>query len=302
MTRARLVLVHGRAQQGKSEGELIEEWMGPLRETLGARASCLDDVEITAPFYGKRLIELLARMGDPAPEDIIVRGPAGGDLVDDPFYDEESYKALVGEWFDAVRETEGISEERVSEALGGEYLERGPQNWPWVLAIIRTLNRIPGLDGDMIERVLRDVWIYLERRSVRKEIDAIVAPAFDTDLPVVCLAHSLGSVVAYHIVKGRSVGKVSNLITVGSPLGLRICREALAPIKHPSIVGRWFNARDRRDVVALYPLDGKHFSISPAVTHFDGVRNRTSNAHGISGYVTNAEIADEMYRALSVIA
>lgn len=301
MYRARLVLVHGRAQQGKSEKHLIDEWMTPLRETLGTRASCLDGVQITAPFYGDKLIELLSSLGDPAPSDIIVRGAPDAGAAGDPFYGEESYKALMGEWFDAIREGEGITEERVSDLCGDGYQERGPANWPWVLAIIKTLNRVPGLDGDMIERFLRDVWIYLERRSVRREIDAIVAPAFETEMPVVCLAHSLGTVVAYHIIKERKVGKVSNLITVGSPLGLKICREALAPIKHPQVVQRWFNARDRRDVVSLYPLDAKHFAIDPSVIHFDDVRNRTPNAHGISGYVTNTETVDEIYRSLAAL-
>lgn len=294
MVRARLVLVHGRAQQGKSEAGLIEEWLTPLKATLGPRATCLDELEIRAPFYGDKLIELLASLAEPVPGDIIVRGPQ--------LYEEEGdYRAYLGDYLETVREQEGIGVEQVAAGAGIAVAERGPQNWPWVLAIIRALDRIPGLDGDMIERVLRDVWIYLERRTIRQAIDAIVAPAFDTDLPVVCVAHSLGTVIAYNILASRPHGTIPQLITVGSPLGLRICREALAPIHHPSVVGRWFNARDRRDVVALYPLDAGHFGINPPIVNYDDVRNRTSNAHGISGYVTNGAVADELHRALSSI-
>lgn len=291
MAKARLILVHGRAQQGKSERALIEEWMTPFRDALGARATCLDDVEVRAPFYGDRLVELLAQLGEPEPGDIIVRGPQ--------LYDAEAdYRAFLGAYLDEVRAQEGVSEEQVVAEAGVAALERGPQNWPWVLAIIRTLDKIPGIDGDMIERVLRDVWIYLERRTVRKEIDAIVASAFDTELPVVCVAHSLGTVVAYHILRDRGHGAVAHLTTVGSPLGLKICREALAPITHPKVVGSWHNARDRRDVVALYPLDASHFPIEPAVANYDGVWNRTPNAHGISGYVNDHRVVDVLHRAL----
>lgn len=294
MTKARLVLVHGRAQQGKSEAHLIEEWMTPLRETLGAKAGCLDGVEVKAPFYGDRLIELLAELGEPDSDDIIVRGsPLDAD--------EATYRSMLGDYLEAVRRQEGIAEEQLIEEAEIAVRDRGPQNWPWVLAIIRTLNKIPGLDGDMIERVLRDVWIYLERRSVRREIDAIVAPVFDTDLPVVCVAHSLGTVVAYHVLSGRTTGHVPQLLTVGSPLGLKICRQALSPISHPPVVGHWYNARDKRDVVALYPLDGSTFGITPAIDHHDDVRNRTSNAHGISGYMTNAGVAEKVCQALSFI-
>lgn len=295
MIRARLVLVHGRAQQGKSEAALIEEWMAPLRIVLGERASCLDQVEIRAPFYGDRLIELLTAIGEPAPGDIVVRGP---ELYDN----DRAYLHLLGQHLEELRSREGIADAQLINGSAIELIERGPQNWPWVLAIIRALNNIPGIDGDVIERVLRDVWIYLERRSIRKTIDAIVAPAFDTDLPVICVAHSLGTIVAYHVLSGRTAGRVSLLVTLGSPLGLEISRRALAPIRHPQIVGGWYNARDRRDVVALYPLDSKYFPVSPAVANFDDVRNRTSNAHGISGYLSNPDVGEQIYRALSQLS
>ena len=126
-----------------------------------------------------------------------------------------------------------------------------------------------------------------------------MAPAFQTDLPVVCIAHSLGTVVAYHILNNLSDGRVPQLVTLGSPLGLDICRRALAPIRHPKTVERWFNARDRRDVVALYSLDAAHFPIEPVIKNCDDVRNRTANAHGISGYMNNSDVADELFRVLS---
>ena len=295
MAKARLVLVHGRAQQGKSEASIVEEWMAPLREALGARVTCLDGVEVRAPFYGDTLVRMLAELGEPMPGDIIVRGLQ-------PYGADPEYQAFLGDYLDAVREREGIDANQVAAEVGIDVLQRGAQNWPWVLAIVRALDRIHGLDGDMIERVLRDVWIYLERRSVRRAIDAIVAPALETDLPVVCVAHSLGTVVAYNVLSGRTGGKVTQLVTVGSPLGLRICRQALSPIRHPAVVGGWFNARDVRDVVALYPLDAGHFGIDPPISNYDEVRNRTPNAHGISGYLTNPAVVDEIHRALSALA
>ena len=290
MAKARLVFVHGRSQQGKSEAALIKEWSEPLRQTLAARVSILDQVEIVAPFYGDRLMELLRSLGDALPDDIIVRGP---ELVID-----ESYQQFLGETLDEIRKREGIPEEQVAEEAGADVIERGPQNWPWVLALVRTIDRTPGLDGDMIERVLRDVWIYLERKAVRQAINGIVAPTFDTDLPTVIVAHSMGSVVAYDILRDRSSGSIPQLITVGSPLGLKIAREALAPTTHPPTVGHWFNARDTRDVVALYPLAAPHFSVDPAVTDHSAVRNRTPNAHGIAGYLSDAKTVDQLYEAL----
>lgn len=290
MSKARLVFVHGRAQQGKSEASLIKEWTDPLRRALGSRAGILDEVEIVAPFYGDRLIEMVQSLGDAIPDDIIVRGSDEG--VDG------EYREFIGEYLELIRQREGISDEELTAEAGILATERGPQNWRWVLAILRKLDRINGLDGDMIERFLRDVWIYLERKSVRLEINKIVAPAFKCDLPVITVAHSLGSIVAYDIIRDLSSGNLLKLVTVGSPLGLKISREALAPIRHPQVVGHWFNARDPRDVVALYPLTASYFAISPEITDYSEVRNRTSNAHGISGYLDDAKTVDHLYTAL----
>jgi hypothetical protein len=290
MAKTRLLFVHGRAQQGKSEQGVTDEWLSALRRGLGESANILDDVEVRAPFYGDELIRLVNSVGDAIPEDIIVRG--------DPSGIDNQYRRFLADQLELIRQSEGVTDEQVAAETDGVVTERGPQNWPWVLAIVKVLNRIPGLDGDMIERFLRDVWIYLERRTVRRTINAIVAPAFESAGPIICVAHSLGTIIAYDILREGATGSVPQLITLGSPLGLDISRRALAPLKHPSKVGDWFNARDTRDVVALYPLDSGHFSIDPPITDFSGVRNRTPNAHGISGYLDDAQVAGRIKAAI----
>ncbi|MCR9272538.1 MULTISPECIES: hypothetical protein [Mameliella] len=289
---ARLVLIHGRAQEGKSEAALIEEWMTPLRRALGDKASCLDKVEVRAPFYGDRLVEFLSSLGEPTPGDILVRGS-------NIYEDDEKYRAFLGEHFEALRQRKGIEDAALLEEANIDLIERGPQNWLWVLAVIRFLNKIPGIDAEVIESLLRDVWIYFQRQTVRKEIDKIVASAFKTELPVVCIAHSLGTIVGYNILKNFTKGSVPQFMTLGSPLGLDISRRALSPLVHPPTVGRWFNARDRRDVVALYPLSGDRFPVVPVISNYDDVENQTSNSHGISGYIGSPVVAKELYSTLS---
>ena len=63
--------------------------------------------------------------------------------------------------------------------------------------------------------------------------------------------------------------------------------------------GGWFNAMDQRDVVALYPLDGTHFPIDPAIENKTDVDNDTENRHGISGYLTDKVVAKRIYDALA---
>jgi hypothetical protein len=87
-------------------------------------------------------------------------------------------------------------------------------------------------------------------------------------------------------------------VTLGSPLAVRRIRRALAPNEHPSCVTKWFNALDPRDTVALYPLSHQWFAIDPEVENKIDVRNETPNCHGITGYLSDPEVARRINDAL----
>jgi pimeloyl-ACP methyl ester carboxylesterase len=144
----------------------------------------------------------------------------------------------------------------------------------------------------------RDVFLYTQRQGVRAEIDRIVGKEF-TDEPAVVIGHSLGSIVAYNILRAdrRSSG-VPLFVTVGSPLGIRAVRDQLKPLRFPSPIETWFNALDTRDFVALYPLDKNNFPVRPEIQNYDRVRNHTDNRHGISGYLSDAVVAKKVLDAL----
>lgn len=87
-------------------------------------------------------------------------------------------------------------------------------------------------------------------------------------VPSIVVAHSLGTVVAYNLLRrdgDREHWVVPLLVTVGSPLAVTAIKRSLSPIKHPRCVAKWYNARDGHDTVALYPLDEHHFRIVPEV-------------------------------------
>ena len=55
---------------------------------------------------------------------------------------------------------------------------------------------------------------------------------------------------------------------------------------------------DERDVVALYPLDAGHFPLDPEITNKRDVDNPTANRHGISGYLSDQEVAKALFDAV----
>jgi hypothetical protein len=133
-------------------------------------------------------------------------------------------------------------------------------------------------------------------------IDSGVRAAVTPGVGTVVVGHSLGSVVSYDLLRrdGPALGwRVPLYVTVGSPLGVGAIRRLLTPVAHPSCAGRWLNAADHRDIVALHPLDPTHFSVDPAVENTQHVVNTTPNRHGISGYLSDPVVARRIHGALT---
>ena len=151
-----------------------------------------------------------------------------------------------------------------------------------------------------LDWITRDVYVYLEFKSARRVIDRIASDVLDGEEPLVLVAHSLGTVVAYNVLRARrEPGRVRRLVTLGSPLALRALRRFLNPLVYPPSVADWFNAYDRRDIVALRPLDDEHFSIGRPIDNYDEVVNYTQNCHGIEAYLSDSVVALRIAEALS---
>jgi hypothetical protein len=287
----RLVLVHGRSQQGLNPVQLQSIWMDTLRRGAAKINRTLPErLEVAFPYYGDKLDELARQLDIPLTNDI----QAKGSPVNDDFL---KFQAAVAE---AMRSGAGVTDAQVQQEFGtNNTTEQGPQNWAWVQAVIRAIDRnAGGVSQSAIESFMRDVYLYTTRAGVRDEIDRIVGPALN-ETPCVVIGHSLGSVVAYNVLRtDRRALKVQAYITVGSPLAIRAIRDQLRPIGFPAPVKTWYNAFDPKDVVALYPLDATTFPVNPAVENYGSVLNATDNRHGIIGYLDDADVAKHVLDAL----
>lgn len=295
-----LVLVHGRAQEHKDAVALKAEWLDALSEGLAKSNLTLPipEHDVRFPFYGDTLYDMVDGKSAAESAAVIVRGQDTDD-------DEKRFARAV---IEEIRQKAGVTDEQLARATSQEVVERGPQHWEWFQGILKALDRfVPYASGSSIALFTHDVYRYLKNSAIRETIDTGVSAAITPGVETVVVSHSLGTVVAYNLLRqqGHLRGwKVPLFVTVGSPLAVTEIRKTLrsfAPTRCPECVSQWFNAMDERDVVALYPLNTGSFPLNPtnpAIENKSDVRNKTENRHGIAGYLDDKDVAKQIYDAL----
>lgn len=292
-----LVFIHGRAQENKDSIALKREWLASFQEGLGKSNLTvpIGEEAIRFPYYGQTLYDLCKGVPADKAAEVIVRGTE----VD--AQEKDFAERVINE----MAEQRGITPEQIAAIMGQTVVERGFMNWEWVQGVLQAIDRhIPFGSGGSIALFTNDVYQYLHKKTIRDTIEDGVRTAMKPGVPTVVVSHSLGTVVAYNLLRreGKPQGWVVPLfITLGSPLAVTAIKQALgqlSPNKHPECVGKWFNAMDDGDVVALYPLSKKHFGITPEIENKTDVVNQTENQHGISGYLNDQEVARRIHDAL----
>ena len=290
-----LVFIHGRAQEHKDIDALKTEWIDAWCAGLAKSGLAIPiaEADIRFPYYGNTLYDLAQGKTLAEVASIIVKGADERDL---------EQREFIREVLLEVQEQRGITDAEVSKVLGSDTLDKGVLNWGWIQGILEVIDRhVPLASGISIALATRDVYQYIDNIAIRDEIETGVRKALMPGLPTVVVSHSLGTVVAYNLLRREGVAQgwtVPLFMTLGSPLAVSALRKKLSPNRHPPCVGWWFNAFDEHDVVALFPLDAKNFPVEPEITNKRDIYNPTTNRHGISGYLSDPVVAKTIYEAL----
>lgn len=285
----RLLLVRGRAQEGRDPGALKQEWIAALnRGAAKTGGSLAASVDVAFPFYGDLLDSYAREMQIPLTSEVQARGEQN-----------DAFLKFQFEIAESLRIAAAIPDEKVGLEYEGSVQERGPLNWKWVQAVLRAIDKNAGsLSQKALELFTRDVFLYATLPGVRAEVDRAVSMKL-TEAPTVVVGHSLGSIVAYSVLRNQARPlDVPLYVTVGCPLGVRAIRDQFRPLRFPECVDAWFNAYDRRDVVALYPLDSANFPVSPTIENMGDVENYADNRHGIGAYLDNKIVAQRIISKL----
>ena len=280
----KIVLIHGRAQGGRSSQQILEQWVPGMH----AAGLTLDpSIPIVAPFYGDVLDSMSEQAIRFRPE-VVTRGtPPPGDV-------DEVTAAMIEQM--AIRA--GLDIDQVLDEEDVSVVERGPERWGWVQALARRLEaKYPWLARTVIGKVTSDVKSYIDFPHIQDAVHDIVVPALE-DGPTVIVSHSLGTVIAYwSLVEHVPNADVPLLITAGSPLGLNTIKKRLPqPLRIPHGVQRWLNVTDQEDIVALHArLDQDTFI--PGIENVDDVENG-DDPHAIERYLSDPRVARAIHAAL----
>jgi hypothetical protein len=288
-----LVLIHGRSQQMKDATTLKANWVDSLKQGLSNAGlpTTLDDTKIHFPYYGNALIDLIDKVPNPSP--VILKGLQGSTP-------EQLFKfAVFTEVIEnAVSDEELKTEEEYGNTEAARYIKKkGPLNWPWVLAGLRVIDTLKGGSG-AVEAFTNDVYQYLTDDDIRDAINAQIQK-FMTNEPTVVVSHSLGTIIAYALMKSAAGASwnISTLVTLGSPLAVSAVSERIRPLIKPDCVKNWYNGRDPEDTVALFPLRPTRFPVELTGAK-DTINNTTNNHHGIESYLADPDVVRWIHDAI----
>ncbi|WP_407319614.1 hypothetical protein UQW22_04100 [Isoptericola halotolerans] len=316
----RLVLLHGRDADGLDPEGFESRWLDALNSGLASAGSPLrlTDDDATFVYYG----DTLSPPGDSA------RAPVSVYVADSPgaagalhrltagearFTLAVAREVLAGAGVPAEASTAVGPEEGTTVRLGDSVADAIARS---LVAALAAIDRyVPGLSGAVVLLLTRDVHTYLHDDEARAAVVTGLAAVLPTDEPVVVVAHSLGSVIAYDVLRRAEARRwdVPLLLTLGSPLAIEAVRsgvEASSSLTWPA-VGRWVNARDPRDLLALHDLTPWTFPLpagSPVVEAMS-VRNAAPWHHAAAvrrgdgtwtGYLASPRVAGVVAAGLTL--
>jgi hypothetical protein len=275
-----LVGVHGIGQQQRGRHQLLTSWSPALADGLERAAGRrLGSPDLDIAFYGDVFLAAPTPMSKGQPASVT----ASLEAIDD----EECAELVV-----AASEVVTPADLQAAEQDVAKGYTRVPRP---VQVVLRALDRRFGATaGVLYIGVFRQVYRYLRDPALKSEVDARVAAAAAEGCRVL-IGHSLGSVVAYEHLCQHPDSTVRVLVTIGSPLGMRMIRHRLpcvVPIEELGIQ-TWVNIRDPRDPVACA---GDLRGWWPAV--YDRIVDNQGDAHAAERYLSKEHTGRALLDAL----
>ncbi|MFF7166463.1 hypothetical protein ACFZBP_34675 [Streptomyces sp. NPDC008086] len=284
---ARIVGVHGVGKQRLGGNTLLKDWEPALADGLDrvdGGAAKLAPGDLRMAFYGD-----------------LFRPPGDTLAVGDPRFTPDDVEAgfeteLLLEWWARCARTDpGVPPPGVTDTLA-----RSPRAVQTALRVLQHARFFADISLRGLVFDLKQVRRYLTDDGLRAAARRRVEEAIGPDTRVV-VAHSLGSVVAYEALCALPGHRVRALVTLGSPLGMRMVYDRLRPEPGgwPGTTA-WTNVVDEGDVVAAVKDLSLFFGTGVTGEGVTGkVVHNGSHAHDATLYLTARETGQAVAEGLA---
>jgi hypothetical protein len=150
---------------------------------------------------------------------------------------------------------------------------------------------------------LRQAAVYIERKGVQNKIKRIVRDRmFEDKSPIVVVAHSLGTVIAYELLKEQAASgiDVPLFCTLGSPLAVRIVANYVGKSQNfpKPPIRKWINGAQKEDFVTLGRILQKSTIGFDGIENIDQIVNIDSDKHDIVAYLSDRSVSNAIHIAL----
>ncbi|MGY4744956.1 hypothetical protein [Streptomyces sp. ATMOS53] len=293
-----IVGIHGIGKQQSGRHQMAPSWRAALRDGLErASGSAMPEPPLDLAFYGHLFSPAASTSAGPRP------GPGRkGPGRAEP---GELFAGLDGEELEDLLQAAGeaVTPEEVEAAAASPAKAYTRVPIP-LQAVLRAMDRKFGPSaGVLYLGALRGVRQYLKDAELKECIDAAVRAGVSPACRVL-IGHSLGSVIAFEYVRQNPGHRLERLITLGSPLSLRMVSRLL-PNPHygrvrglPVTLGSWVNIRDARDPVTC---GGALRRWWPGVDDRPPVDNR-GDAHAVERYLGKRETGSAVLEVMPGLA
>jgi hypothetical protein len=288
-----VLMIHGIGQEDSTREQLLEKWISSLH---GIAPGLLSNANVEMAYYGTTLANWTTGHANAAV-------PMGAELTEINPLDVDELNFLTAAMEEAVKQND-IDESLIAANMDGVGHNAIPMDsiiGRRLVGLVRAIEQLSPAKGSILLRVVKQGYTYLSAPGAGTAVDNIVRPYLQKS-PQVLLTHSLGTVIAFKLLREMEAAgieiEIPLFITMGSPLGLDAFKKRLGPpSKKPNFVKKWINFYDPSDLVALgKKLDKPIFA---AGIENDGtVNNPTNNAHGIVGYLPHKGVINALKEAI----
>lgn len=278
---ALIVGVHGIGQQTEGAPALLKDWGPWLESGVDNAGRRVPQGALAIAFYGG----LFRAAGT-------FRGTAVDDEGDaaNQVFDRDLVMAV---WAEAAR-----AEPRRVQAPTAAVRAGVPLTIQKGLTALSNSTFFAGVADHLMLGSLRQVRRYLTEPEIRLAAQASVDDVVTSETRVL-VAHSLGSVVSYEALhryaSSPKWANVRTFVTLGSPLGVQnVIFQRLDPKPEggrgawPTLIERWVNISDDRDVVALEKRLQQYFTGNIVDIRIDN----EATAHDVRPYLTSPNTGD----------